>query len=319
MILLFTACSLVAPTSASVTVAHVVGFDLPDDRDYQMQIRDALRKDGWIDGQNLVLEWHLSAPAAGIEEWLPAVEAEAVHGRPVMLFTSYTPYALALKKATSTVPVVVSIGDPVTIGLVSSYAHPGGNVTGVSTNPFSQFGKRVEILKEVLPNVRHLGALYTDPANPNLPAQLEAFDSAARQLGMDMVAVQAGKHVEEFDAAFEAFDRAQVDALYVVQDAVTLDHQTELAALATQHRMAMLCARSFWVQSGCLMSYGSQASAVYVLKANYIDRVLRGARPGDLPIQLPTVFDLSINVKTLQALGLTIEPAALPLVTEWIQ
>jgi putative ABC transport system substrate-binding protein len=119
---------------------------------------------------------------------------------------------------------------------------------------------------------------------------------------MDLVAVKAGKRVEEFDTAFEALDRAHVDALYVVQDGVTLDNQVELAALATQHRIATLCTRSIWVQNGCLLSYGSQLSALYALEANYIDRVLRGARPGDLPIQLPTVFDLSVNVKTLQAL-----------------
>jgi len=318
MLLLLTACSLRTPSSDSARIARVVNFDLVDDRDYQTQIRDALRKDGWVEGQNLVLEWHLNADATGFEEWLPAVEADAAHGRPVALITGSTAHALALKQATSTVPIVVGIGDPVAIGLVSNLAHPGGNITGVSTSPYSQTGKRIEILKDVLPNVRHLGVLYTNPGNPNLPIQLETYDLVARQLGMNMVAVRTGRR-EEFDAAFETLDRAQVDALFLVQDGITLDNQAELAALATQHGMATMCVRSIWVQHGCLLSYGSQLSALYILEANYIDKILRGAAPGDLPIQLPTVFDLSINVKTLGALGLKVPPSAQPLVTEWIE
>jgi ABC-type uncharacterized transport system substrate-binding protein len=147
--------------------------------------------------------------------------------------------------------------------------------------------------------------------------QLDAFDLGARQLGLDMLAVQA-RRTEDFAAAFDSLDRARVDALYVVQDGVTILNEVELANRARQRHMAMLCARSDWVERGCLMSYGSNSAALTEQQVNYVDKILRGARPGDLPIQLPTVFDLSVNTATLQALGLTIPASATPLVTEWI-
>jgi putative ABC transport system substrate-binding protein len=311
---LVSACGLAAPSTP--TTARVVAFELTDD--YQRATQDSLRQAGWIEGQNLVLELHLSADSTATGDWLPELEADIAHGRPVVVITKSTAHALALKQATNTIPVVVSIADPVSVGLVSNLAHPGGNITGVSTNPFSEFGKRIEVLKDVLPTVKHLGVLYADAANPNLPAQLDAFDLGARQLGMDMVAVQA-RRTEDFPTAFDSLDRAQVEALYVVQDSVTLVNEAELANRATQHHIAMLCARSDWVERGCLMSYGSNSAALTEQQVNYVDKILRGARPGDLPLQLPTVFDLSVNTRTLQALGLTLPSSATPLVTEWIQ
>jgi putative ABC transport system substrate-binding protein len=296
--------------------ARVVAFELTDE--FQSQTRDALRQAGWIEGENVVLELHLTVDAAATGDWLPELEADVARGRPVTIITKSTAHALALKQATHTVPVVVSVGDPVSIGLVDNFVHPGRNITGVSTNPFAQFGKRIEVLKEVLPAVRHLGVLYADPTNPNLPAQLDAFNQAAVRLGMDMLTVQA-RRPEEFSAAFESLDRAQVDALYVVQDTVTYANEAELADRAKQHHIALLCARSDWVERGCLMSYGSNSLSITSLQIGYVDRILRGARPGDLPIQLPTVFDLSVNTTTLQALSFTIEPSRMPLVTEWIR
>jgi putative ABC transport system substrate-binding protein len=131
------------------------------------------------------------------------------------------------------------------------------------------------------------------------------------------VIVQA-RAADDFPSAFDSLDRAQVDALYVVQDGVTYANEADLAALAIEHRMATLCGRSDWVQRGCLMSYGTNTSALTGLQVSSVDKILRGARPGDLPIQLPTAFDLSINVKTLHTLGLTLPPSAVPRVTQWI-
>jgi len=174
------------------------------------------------------------------------------------------------------------------------------------------------LLRQVLPNVRQLGVLYSDGSYPNLAPLLAEFEIAGTQLGMQVVPVQAPRP-EDFDSSLEAFARAGGDVVYPSQDPVTSRNEAEIAAVAIRHGLATLCVRSDWVQQGCLMSYGANRSAYYVHVATHIDRVLRGAQPGDLPIELPTVYDLSVNVKTLQALGVTVPQSALPLVTEWIE
>jgi putative ABC transport system substrate-binding protein len=279
--------------------------------------REGLRQAGWVEGQNLSIEWHYSD---GTEEWLRTPSAELRQWPPDVIFTDGAVIAAALKQTTSTVPIVVASGDLVGAGLVSNLAHPGGNITGMNTGVAGGGvrSKAIEILKEVIPALVHLGYLYSDPANPNLAPALAEVNDAASKLGVQIVSIQA-RRVEDFVPAFEALNRAQTDALLVLQDGVTINYQSEISALAAQHGLPTMCTRSDWVQHGCLMAYGSNRAVAYSRVATYVDRILRGARPGDLPVEQPTTFDLTVNVKTLQALGLTIPPAVLPLVTEWIQ
>ena len=279
--------------------------------------RDNLAKLGWVEGQNLVFEWHVTPDATGTAEWMEALERDFARGERILLFTNSSPHAAALKKATSRIPIVVSIGDPVSTGLVASQARPGGNITGTSTSPFSQTPKRIEVLKELLPGAKHLGILYADTSTPNLQNQVDGNQTAARQLGMDSVVVRAARE-ENLDAAFDQLQQARVDAVYVVQDVLTSGWAGHIADMAKRRGLPTMCARSDWVAAGCLLSYATNRLALIPLWTNYADRILRGANPGDLPIQLPTTFDLSINQTTAEALGVSIPPAAVPLVTEWI-
>jgi putative ABC transport system substrate-binding protein len=310
-------CGLLMPSSAKV--ARVVYFGPANvSQDNYALFQDALREAGWVEGQNLSLEWHVNENAEGAEAWMPALEDDFAHGTPIVLTTDSSAHGLALKQATSRVPIVVSNGDPLATGLVSNQAHPGGNITGVSTNPFSQDPKKLEIFKEVVPQTTHVGVLYGEPANPNLAPQLASFEAAGPRVGVQIAPIQVVRS-EDLDTAIEGLDRTRVDALSVVQDVVTLGYVAHVTEVATRHGLPTMCARSDWVQLGCLLSYATNRPALTRMRVSYIDKVLRGARPGDLPIQQPTTFDLSVNLKTLQALGLSVPSPVQPLVTEWIE
>jgi putative ABC transport system substrate-binding protein len=281
--------------------------------------REGLRQAGWMENENLVIDWHINADAHGVGEWLPALVDESARGRSVVLFTDNPPHGVALKQQTDALPIVVLVGDPVANGLVSNLAHPEGNVTGVSSAPNSMGSKKIEMLEQVLPGATRLGLVYSDQGGPSQTAQLAEAEDAARQLELQLVPVQVHQP-EDFGPVFDALANARVNAVYLLQDQVTLNYQRELALFAADRGLPTLCVRSDWVERGCLISYGANRQALYArVASHHIDRLLRGTRPSDLPVELPTVFDLSLNVKTLQALGLTVPQPAQGLVTEWLQ
>ena len=280
--------------------------------------RNALKQAGWTDGENLEIDWRVSTEPSGFAEWMPELENDVAHGRPVVITTDSTPHALALKQATSTVSIVVGIRDPVATGVVGNQLRPGGNITGLATSREPQSGKRLEVLKGLLPNLKRLGVLYADTATPNLATQLQAFAGAALDLSIDIAPAQA-QDPAGFSQAIARLAQDRADAVYLVQDGITSSYVSELSELATRSGLPSMCTRPDWVQRGCLVSYSAQRSATQALRVNYIDKIFRGARPGDLPIQVPTTFDLSVNLQTLQALRLTIPGAAQQLVTEWVE
>jgi putative tryptophan/tyrosine transport system substrate-binding protein len=227
-----------------------------------------------------------------------------------VLMTGNTQAALAAKQATSTIPIVmVNIGDAVRTGLVASLARPGGNITGMSIMNPEVVGKMLEILKDVLPTVSRVAILW-NPAGPGHALQVQAAEVAAQALGVQLHRVEASSP-EAFDGAFAAMTRAHAGALLVLGEPMFSQHRSRLAELAaTSHLPAIYRIREH-VEAGGLMSYGPSLPDTWRRAATYVDKILKGAKPADLPVEQPTKFELVINLKTAEALGLTIPPTLL--------
>jgi len=268
---------------------------------------EGMRALGYVEGQNLVMEYRY---AAGQYERFPALAAELVRLPVDVLLAVITPAALALKNATTTIPIVmVSVGDPVGSGLVASLARPGGNITGLASLSPELVGKQLEFLKEALPTVSRVAVLW-NPANPSHALTLPEVDVAAQRLGVQLHRVEA-RGPEAFDRAFAAMTSAHAGALLVLGDSIFLQHRRRLAELATtSHLLTMHQVRPL-VEAGGLMSYAASAPDLQRRAATYVDKILKGAKPADLPVEQPTKFELVINLKTAEALGITIPPTLL--------
>ena len=260
---------------------------------------------GYVEGQNLVLEYRGSA---GQHERFPALVAELVRLPVDVLLVGPTPAALAAKDATTTIPIVMAgVGDPVGSGLVASLARPGGNVTGLSVLQPEVVRKQLEFLKEVLPTVSRVAVLW-NPAHHAL--LVRAADVAAQALGVQLHLVEVHSP-EAFDRAFAAVTRAHAGALLVLGDPMFSQHRRRLAELAATSHLPTVHNDRGHVEAGGLLCYGANHPDSYRRAATYVDKILKGAQPGDLPVEQPTTFELVINLKTAQALGLTIPPALL--------
>ena len=267
----------------------------------------ALRDLGWVEGQNLTFE---RRHASGKNEILPGLAAELVRLKVDTIVAIGTPAARAAKNATETIPIVFArVAEPVGFGLVQSLARPGGNVTGVSIVNIDLSAKRLELLREAIPGLVRVGALW-DPSFPTAAAELQEIEGAARSLGIEMqpVGVQGP---EEFEGALVAMTRQRAGALIVVGGRLFIEHRHRLAALATTARLPMMLYRRESVEAGGLMSYGTNFSDMYRRAATYVDKILKGAKPADLPVEQPMKLELVINLKTAKALALTIPFAVL--------
>ena len=270
-------------------------------------LRQALRERGWVDGQNLVIEFRW---AEGQRDRMPALAAELVGLRVDLIVASSDPAAIAVKNATTTIPVVmVGVGDPVRLGLVQSLARPGGNLTGITWDPTPDIiGKQLELLKETVPAASRVAVLL-QPSVLRGPYS-EAASTAARALGVALQNVEVSR-ADELDAAFAAMTRHRADALLVMATAVTYTERARVAALAVQHRLPTMFDMHELVAAGGLMAYAATTPHRVQRAAYLVDRILRGARPADLPVEQPTLFELTINLKTARALGLTIPESVL--------
>jgi putative ABC transport system substrate-binding protein len=226
---------------------------------------------------------------------------------------------VAAKNATATIPIVmISVGDPVGLGLVASLARPGGNATGLSYSVGLEiFSKQLELLKETVPKVRRV-AVLSNPAHPAHPLQIREVNAAARSLGLQLQLLEAGGP-NEFDGAFAAMAKERVKALLVVADAMLILHRTRLADLAARSRLPAVYGTRESVEAGGLMSYGPSVRDLFRRSATFVDKILKGAKPGDLPVEQPTQFELVINLKTAKALGLRIPQSLLQRAGEVIQ
>jgi len=230
-----------------------------------------------------------------------------------------TPAAVAAKNATATIPIVmINVGDPVGLGLIASLAPPGGNVTGVSYSVgLELFGKQLELLKETVPKVRRV-AILSNPGNPSHALAISDVKVAARSLGVQLQLLEA-RGPNEFDGAFAAMAKERVGALLVVADAMFGPHRARLADLAAKNQLPSMHGVRVEVEAGGLMFYGHNFPDQWRRAATFVDKILKGAKPADLPVQQPTKFELVINLKTAKALGLTIPQSLLLRADEVIQ
>ncbi len=269
--------------------------------------RQGLRELGYVEGQNvaLVIRW-----AEGRYERLPELVAELVRLKVDVLVVATTPGNLAAKTATQTIPVVmVGVGDPVGSGLVASLARPGGNLTGLSLLNPEISGKRLQLLKEVLPRVSRV-AVLTNPGNPIHAVFWQETQEAARKLRVQLQAVEV-RSPEDFEGAFRAATQGRAGALLAFDDSLTNSYPSRVVALAAKRRLPAMYGFREFPDAGGLISYGTNISDHFRRTATYVDKILKGAKPADLPVEQPTRFELVINLKTAKALGLTIPQTVL--------
>ena len=269
--------------------------------------RQALLALGYKEGQNLEIAYRSSD---GRDERFPGLASELVGLKVDLILTRGTPAALAAKSATRTIPVVMaSSGNPVGSGLVASLGRPGGNVTGLSSLDVEINAKRVELLREVLPRLTRLAGLF-NMGNPSVPLQWKEVQRAARSLGIQPQLLDV-RRPEDLARAFDAAAKERAEALIVALDGVTQGHLRPIAELAVKHRLPSIYAVREYADLGGLITYGHSERHQYQLAATFVDKIFKGAKPADLPVEQPTKFELVINLKTAKALGLTIPQSVL--------
>src|SRR5262245_57868995 len=264
--------------------------------------RDGLRALGYEEGRNIAIEYRW---AEGKYERFPALIAELIALNVEVIVTAGTPASLAVKNATRTIPLaMVAVGDPVATGLVASLARPGGNITGLTSISVEMEGKRLELLREVVPKVSHIAVLW-NPASPIQVIEETEVRAAAHVLGIKMLSLGV-RHREEIDDAFAAIIRERPDALFVLADRLFLHDRTRIMDFATQRNLPGVHAYRELVEAGGLMSYGPSYADMHRRAATYVDKILKGAKPADLPVERPVKFELVINLKAAKALGLDV-------------
>ena len=270
-------------------------------------LEESLRELGYVEGRNLVVERRF---AAFTYDRLPGLAAELVRLKPDVVVTgSYTGLAAALKQATTTIPIVVTgVIDPVGAGLVTSLARPGGNITGSSLTAGPEFSaKQLEILTEIVPKLSRVAILRQTGRSG---AYTAAFESAARKLGLTILFTDV-RTSNDIEGAFATLTRSRPGALLVLGSSMTYASRQQIADLAVQHRLPGIALLREYAEAGLLLTYGPDMVAQYRGAATYIDKIFKGARPGDLPVQEPTQFELVVNTRTARALGLKIPPSML--------
>jgi len=289
---------------------HRIGYlqgGLPTASPHSIQaFREGLRELGWIEGKNLVIEYRF---AEGRFDRLPDLVAELVRLNVDVIAASATPASVAAKNATGVIPIVsIMAGDPVGVGLVASLARPGGNVTGVSYSVgVEHFAKSLQLLKEAVPNARVV-AVLSNPGNPAHALAIRDVKVAARSLGLSLQLLEA-RRPDELDGVFTAMAKGRAGAVFVAPDTVFLSQRAKLADLAAKNQLPSMHGQREYVEAGGLMSYGPSAVAIFRRAAFLVDKILKGAKPADLPVEQPTKFELLVNLKTAKALRLTIPPS----------
>jgi putative tryptophan/tyrosine transport system substrate-binding protein len=273
-----------------------------------------MRELAWIDGRNLAIEYRW---AEGRNERYTEAAAELVRLKVDVIVTVATPATLAAKQATTVIPIVFgAASDPVGTGLVASLARPGGNVTGLANQISDTGGKKLEFLREVVPSLRRL-AILANVGNPASVLDMGEAQAAARKLGLEVTTSEI-RRAEDIAPAFDAL-RGGADALYVCTDPLVNTHRIRINTLALAARLPTIHGLREYVEAGGLMSYGPNLPDLLRRAADYVDKILRGAKPGDIPVEQPTKFDLTINLTTAKALGLTIPESFLLRADELIE
>jgi putative ABC transport system substrate-binding protein len=286
----------------------------PDNKTAQA-FRGGLRDVGYVEGRDVVVEWRT---ASGDYDRVPQLVADLIQSKVEVIVVDGTVGTRAAKRATSTIPIVMAlVADPVGSGLVANLAHPGGNVTGLTIMTTDLSAKRLQLLKEAIPRVAKVAVLW-NPDTPYSPKVIDELKAAAPSLSIELKFVGV-RTPEEFGPAFLAVSRAHAQALYVIEETLFFTHRMTLLELASKGRLPAMCGARQYADAGGLMSYGPNYGDLFRRSAGYVDKILKGAKPGDLPIDQPTKFELVVNLKTAKALGLPIPESILLQADEVIQ
>jgi putative ABC transport system substrate-binding protein len=297
-------------------VGRLNGGSPPSNPDPSLEaFRQGLRDLGYVEGQNIVIE---DRYAEGRAERLPDLAAELVRLKVDVIVVAGTPGTRAAQHATRALPIVgVVLADPIGTGFAASFARPGGNITGLAFQNTDLSTKRLELLKEAVPRVTRIAVLW-DIHNPASASAVRAMEEPARSLGLQLHLLEVqGPH--DFDSAFDAVHKERAQALFQMGSPLFNTHRKTIVDLVAKSRLPTSCEQRVFVVEGCLMAYGPSFADMWRRAATYVDKLLKGASPADLPIEQSTKFELVINLKTAQALGLTIPPTLLFQATEVIQ
>jgi len=306
------ACMVATPTAYAqpTTAIHRLGVlsGGPSTSRPIEAFRQGLRELGWIEGRNIVIEHRF---ADGQSDRLPALAAELVALKVDVIAAGPTPPALAAKDAAGAIPIVMlGAAEPVELGLIASLARPGGNITGLSWSVNLEIiGKGLELLKQALPRARRVAILWNS-SNPAQAIAVRDVKPFARSTGVELLLLDV-RGPDEFERAFASMAEQRVDAVLVVADALFVSHRSRIAELEARHRLPSMHGLLPNVEAGGLMFYGPDLVAVYRRAAFFVDKIFKGAKPADLPVEQPSKYDLVINLKTAKALGLAIPPSLL--------
>src|SRR5215469_1787961 len=281
-----------------------------------LAFRQGLEALGWIENRNIQLEHRY---AAGDVDQIQTYTTEVVRSAPDVIVCSSTPIVAALKQATDTIPIVFSlVNDPVGQGFVATLSRPGGNITGFSFIDFPLIGKWIEMLKEIAPGIKRTMLIFNPNTSPYYPVFLREFGAAPASLAVELSASPVHDEAE-IEAAITAFARESRGGLIPAPDAFINTRRHLIMALAQRHRLPAIYGFRQFVTEGALMSYGPDAADIVRRSASYVDRILKGERPADLPVQAPIKYDLVLNLKTANALGLNVPPSLLAIADEVIE
>jgi putative tryptophan/tyrosine transport system substrate-binding protein len=291
-------------------IGFVSGVGDPKTPGYQVEaFRQGLRDLGYTERKNILIEYRY---VEAFVDRIPNLVAELMQLK-VDVFLSGNPLAIrAAKEATKSIPIViVALGDPVAEGLIDSLAHPGGNITGLSTLTRELRGKRLELLKEVVPRISRVGVLWDAAKPPSLALAFKNYEAAARDLKIPLQSLEVSGPNPDLEGAFREAVKGRVSALITVRTSLLSPYAKRIAELAIKYRLPSMCERSEYVDAGCLMSYSANDADMFRRAAVYVDKILKGAKPADLPVEQPTKFEFVINLKTAKALNLTIPQSVL--------
>jgi ABC-type uncharacterized transport system substrate-binding protein len=305
--LIMTLLAAARPAGGAVTIGYLGNSSPALEPDLVDAFREGLRQLGYVEGQNLIIRY---VWAEGQHERYADLARELVQLQPDIIFTAGTPGTLAAMHATPSIPIVTAIaGDPIAAGLVASLARPGGNVTGLTTLAAELEGKRLELFKQAVPTLARVVTLL-NPANPFTAIGWKAMQPAAEALGLTLQPVEA-RGPQDLDHAFATIQAGRPDGLIIIPDRFLLTYRASIVQFTAEHRLPGMFPFRDFVQEGGLLAYGPDYTHLYRRAATYVDKILKGAKPADLPVEQPMKFELIINLKTAEALGLTISPTLL--------
>jgi len=314
----FTVCFLVAPLAAEAqSRIPSIGVLMPGpvaQRLHMLEaLRQGLREQGYVEGQNITL---VIRSADGVMERLPALANELVR-HPVDIILAPGPAAIAAKQATSTTPIVIAVGDALAMGLVTKLARPGGNITGISEFEPETLTKRLQLLKQAAPAIARV-AVLVDTSDLGIVSELQALHAAAHALNIKLQVFDI-RVFGDLGTALAGIAKQQPDALINLQGALTMTYRQQLIEFAAASRLPAIFPWPDFARSGALMAYGPKTGEAWRRAATYMDKIMKGAKPGDLPIERPTRFEFGINLTTAKGLGLEISPSLLLQATEVIR